>query len=166
MIKKIATLLPIIILLMLTGCSDKDMMNKLNGEWQTILNQYEQGEMMKCAVKLELNAETAQGQFVISASSAAMPDMMTIKIPIKKWSATDKELTIKINEENVEIDYSPAFKEVAKLSGVDLKKLQKESLKEMLKNMETYAKSNIKEVSDTELTLVEDGQATTFTRVK
>lgn len=165
--KKFIHLLPILMLALIMGaCGDSETMKQLDGTWQTEMTEHESGETLNMLMTMQLDEASASGNIKMDVSTSSVDDFFTVTVPVKKWSATSSEISMELDDENIQVAFSDAFKEIASISDASLPALEKEMQKEMKKEISGFAKSTIKDLTDQSFTIVENGSDVVFKRVK
>lgn len=166
--KKITTLLTVMVIIMLgiSSCSDGESMKKLDGKWTTTMTESQAGEKLDMDMTLTLDAEAGTGNFDVKVSTTSLPDFFSFKVPVKKWSATSDKLSMTLDKENIQMVFGDAFRQMASMSGANLKDLEEEMKKEMKSEIDGFGESTIKSIGENDFILTEDGSEIKFTRVK
>lgn len=158
--KALFSLLTIIAMVMMTSCGSNDTEKKLNGKWETSVNQAGQ----ELNMTWEFNADTHKADLSINVATEGT-NLMTMSFT-GSWKATEDKIAITIDEDNCSVKFSDEFKQLAEVSGVNLDDLEKETVAEFKKEVDGMAQEEIVSLTDDTLVVKEGTEKITFKRVK
>lgn len=149
----------------LGSCGASDTEKKLNGMWATqIVYPDEEGMTTVVDQAFAFNSEEMTCEIHYEVGLEGMGVMGILKCP-GTWSAKERMIEFDFDSSRAEITFTDNFKLLAGIGGSDAAALEGELRDELLSVLGDIRRDEIVELTDTSLTLREETQTFTYTRL-
>ena len=158
--KVLFSLLTLFAVVAMTACGTNDTEKKLDGKWEATVA--EQGQEL--TMLWDFDADSHDVKLGIKVGMSGM-EMCTVNFN-GSFKATADKITFSIDEDKCDVKFTDSFKQMAEMSGSDLKEVENMMLEEMKGELTGLAEEEIVSLTDNTLEVKEDGTNIVFKRVK